>query len=283
MDLSTWVAFAVLETILCITPGPAVLFTVGSTLGRGRAAGFAAMGGIVTGNTIYFVLSATSLGAILLASYEVFTLVRWVGAAYLVYLGLRALFGKHESLPESAQPAPNASRGAFAAGTMTQLSNPKALIFFTALLPQFIDPHRWLVGQVTILGVTSQVIEALVMTAYILLASGVARSAKKTVVAGIFERVAGVFSDRRRAQVGTHETNVNMARIYENLADTFGNTPLVKNSAAQSRDRCDDSRENGIVQSGRQRQGPDRRCDDRSRGTQRTAEAGEGRHRADLR
>jgi homoserine/homoserine lactone efflux protein len=67
------------------------------------------------------------------------------------------------------------------------------LIFFTALLPQFIDPHRWLVGQVTILGVTSQVIEALVMTGYILLASGVARSAKKTVVAGIFERVAGVF------------------------------------------------------------------------------------------
>jgi homoserine/homoserine lactone efflux protein len=193
MDLSTWVAFAVLETILCITPGPAVLFTVGSTLGRGRTAGFAAMAGIVTGNTIYFVLSATSLGAILLASYEVFTLVRWVGAAYLVYLGLRAIFGKHEALPEGTAPTPNAHRGAFVGGTMTQLSNPKALIFFTALLPQFIDPHRWLVGQVTILGVTSQVIEALVMTGYILLASGVARSAKKTVVAGIFERVAGVF------------------------------------------------------------------------------------------
>lgn len=198
MDLSTWVAFAVLETILCITPGPAVLFTVGSTLGRGRAAGFAAMTGIVTGNTIYFVLSATSLGAILLASYEVFTLVRWVGAAYLVYLGLRALFGKHETLPETIEATPRlrfATLGvtSFAGGTMTQLSNPKALIFFTALLPQFIDPHRWLVGQIAILGITSQVIEALVMTAYILLASGVARTAKKAAVARIFERVAGLF------------------------------------------------------------------------------------------
>jgi homoserine/homoserine lactone efflux protein len=208
MDLSTWVAFAVLETILCITPGPAVLFTVGSTLSRGRAAGFAAVTGIVTGNTIYFVLSATSLGAILLASYEVFTLIRWAGAAYLIYLGLRALFGKHDALPESADvrgpstefiPSRVEGRGmtavrpAFAGGTMTQLSNPKALIFFSALLPQFIDPHRWLVGQVAILGITSQIIEALVMTTYILLASGVARSAKKTVVAGIFERVAGVF------------------------------------------------------------------------------------------
>lgn len=193
MDLSTWVAFAVLETILCITPGPAVLFTVGSTLGRGRAAGFAAMTGIVTGNTIYFVLSATSLGAILLASYEVFTLVRWAGAAYLVYLGLRALFGKHSSLSESAEAAPRLRKTSFAGGTMTQLSNPKALIFFSALLPQFIDPHRWLVGQVAILGITSQIIEALVMTAYILLASGVARTAKKAAIAGIFERVAGLF------------------------------------------------------------------------------------------
>ena len=189
MDLNTWVAFAVLETILCITPGPAVLFTVGSTLSRGRIAGFAAMSGIVTGNTLYFILSATSLGAILLASYQVFTLVRWAGAAYLVYIGLRAIFGKHTELPET----PTLGVTSFAGGTMTQLSNPKALIFFTALLPQFIDPHRWLVGQVTILGVTSQVIEALVMTAYILLASGVARSAKKTAIAGIFERVAGVF------------------------------------------------------------------------------------------
>jgi len=196
MDLNTWVAFAVLETILCVTPGPAVLFTVGSTLGRGRSAGFAAMSGIVTGNTIYFVLSATSLGAILLASYEVFTVVRWVGAAYLVYLGLRAIFGRHDALRDenwNGRETTESARPSFIGGTMTQLSNPKALIFFTALLPQFIDPRHWVIGQVTILGVTSQVIEAIVMTCYIVLASGVARSAKKSAVAGIFERLAGLF------------------------------------------------------------------------------------------
>lgn len=190
MDLSTWLAFAVLELILCITPGPAVLFVVGTTLGRGRGAGLAATAGIVTGNTLYFVLSATSLGAILLASYQLFTAVRWIGAAYLVYLGLRALFGRHEGLV--AAPVVSARRS-YAGGTITQLSNPKALIFFTALLPLFIDPRRWLVGQVTLLGVTSQVIEALVMVTYILLASGVARSARRTSLAGMFERVAGLF------------------------------------------------------------------------------------------
>jgi len=190
MDLSTWLAFAVLETILCITPGPAVLFVVGTTLGRGRGAGLAATAGIVTGNTVYFILSATSLGAILLASYQLFTAVRWIGAAYLIYLGLRALFGRHEPLAGAAVVS---ARRSYAGGTLTQLSNPKALIFFTALLPQFIDPHRWLVGQVTILGVTSQVIEGLVMVAYILLASGVARSARGSMFAEVFERVAGVF------------------------------------------------------------------------------------------
>ena len=190
MDLSTWVAFAVLELILCLTPGPAVLFVVGTTLGRGRVAGLAATCGIITGNTIYFALSATSLGAILLASYQLFTAVRWIGAAYLIYLGLRALFAKHQQL--TAMPVVS-KRRSYAGGTLTQLSNPKALIFFSALLPQFIDPHRWLVGQVAILGVTSQVIEALVMVGYILLASGFAYSARRTAVAGMFERIAGVF------------------------------------------------------------------------------------------
>jgi len=190
MDLSTWLAFAVLETILCVTPGPAVLFVVGTALGRGRPAGFVATAGIVTGNTSYFVLSATGLGAILFASYQLFTVVRWAGAAYLIFLGLRALFSHAQRL---AVVPVNERRASFVGGTLTQLSNPKALMFFSALLPQFIDPHRDLVRQVVILGVTSQAIEALVMTAYIVLASGVAASARRTRIAGYFERVAGIF------------------------------------------------------------------------------------------
>lgn len=192
MDLNTWIAFALLETFLCLTPGPAVLFVVGSTLGRGRQAGLVATGGIITGNVSYFVLSATGLGAILLASYQLFTVVRWVGAAYLVFLGIRALFAREQKLVVAPIRAADARRS-FAGGTITQLSNPKALVFFSALLPQFIDPARHLVGQVVILGATSQVIEAAVMTAYILLSSGIAASAQRTRVAGYFGRIAGLF------------------------------------------------------------------------------------------
>jgi homoserine/homoserine lactone efflux protein len=181
MDLSTWLAFVLLETFLCLTPGPAVMCVVGTALGRGKRGGFAATAGIVAGNTTYFVLSATSLGAILMASYELFTVVRWAGAAYLVFLGIRMLVAAPRPTPVAvANP-----RASFAGGAITQLSNPKALVFFTALLPQFVDPHRSLIAQTAILGVTSQVIEALVMTGYILVAG--AASAKVP-----FRRFAGV-------------------------------------------------------------------------------------------
>ncbi|MGH7660383.1 MAG: LysE family translocator [Vulcanimicrobiaceae bacterium] len=188
MDQGTWLAFVVLEAFLCLTPGPAVMFVVGTALGRGRAGGFAATAGIVAGNTVYFILSATSLGAILMTSYEAFTVVRWLGAAYLVILGVRMLFARERI--DAARPLrPHAT---FAGGAITQLSNPKALVFFTALLPQFIDAHRSLVPQVAILGVTSQVIEALVMTGYILLTSAASASFGRSALAGAFPRIAGV-------------------------------------------------------------------------------------------
>jgi len=189
MDLGTWVAFALLETFLCLVPGPAVLFVVGSTLGRGPASGFSAAAGIVTGNLAYFLLSATGIGALLVASYEAFSVVRWVGAAYLIYLGLRALFAPGEF----GTVRPVRVGRSLIGGTMTQLANPKALIFFTALLPQFIDPHRSLVVQLAILAVTSQAIESLVMTGYVTLAHGVARGIGRDRFAAVFERVAGLF------------------------------------------------------------------------------------------
>jgi homoserine/homoserine lactone efflux protein len=188
MDLGTWLAFVVLEAFLCLTPGPAVMFVVGTALGRGRAGGFAATAGIVAGNTAYFILSATSLGAILMTSYEAFTVVRWLGAAYLVVLGVRMLLSKEHA--RAARPLnPHAT---FAGGAITQLSNPKALVFFTALLPQFIDPHHSLVAQIAILGITSQVIEALIMTGYIFVTGAASASFGRSALAVAVPRIAGV-------------------------------------------------------------------------------------------
>jgi homoserine/homoserine lactone efflux protein len=164
MTLETWIAFCAIELVLCLTPGPAVLFVISTTLASGPRAGSAGSLGIVAGNTLYFVLSAVGVAAIILASNQLFTAVKWIGAGYLIYLGLRMLFAPRS---EVATPRPAASSRAFLRGFAVQAANPKALAFFLALLPQFIDPGSPVGVQVLILGVSSQVIEISLLALYV--------------------------------------------------------------------------------------------------------------------
>jgi homoserine/homoserine lactone efflux protein len=121
--------------------------------------------GILTGNALYFALSATGLGALLLASYELFALVRWLGAAYLIWLGVRACVGR--SATRSTAPAVAVGRRrTFVSGFVLQAANPKALLFFVALLPQFIEPGGQVAGQVLVLAVTSVAIELVILLGY---------------------------------------------------------------------------------------------------------------------
>lgn len=168
MSVESWLLFCVTETVLCFTPGPAVLLVVSLSLARGARAGFRASLGILSANAMYFTISATSLGALLLASWELFTIVKWCGAAYLIWTGARMLFSAQSRL--SATPvesnADSNRLGSFSSGFLTQGANPKALVFFTAILPQFIDPAGPIGIQLAILGTSSIVIEFVVLGIY---------------------------------------------------------------------------------------------------------------------
>jgi threonine/homoserine/homoserine lactone efflux protein len=192
MTWQIWSAFVVIETALCLTPGPAVLLVLSQALTRGTAKTIWSIVGILAANTTYFILSATGIGAILLASYDLFFAIKWLGAAYLVWLGISAFLGKSKTLSVREGAAASApGRRLFLNGFILQMSNPKALLFFTALLPQFIDPRSAVVPQVAILAITSVVIEFVVQLFYAVLAGRAAVLASQPRYARIADRVSG--------------------------------------------------------------------------------------------
>lgn len=192
MSFNTWLFFSSTEALLCLTPGPAVLFVLSHGLTRGGRASLWANAGILTGNTFYFLLSALGLGAVLVASHEIFTIIKYAGAAYLVYLGIQTIRGAGLAFRGSGAATPTTQDWrTLKRGFVLQAANPKALVFFVALLPQFIDANRPIALQILILGVTSVIIEFFVLAAYGYLASRAATIAREPRFVAITNRVSG--------------------------------------------------------------------------------------------
>lgn len=192
MSWQVWTTFAILETVLCFTPGPAVLLVLSQALSRGTGRAVFSIVGIIAANSVYFLLSATGVGAILLASYDLFFAIKWIGVAYLVWLGLNEIFGTPSlSVIRPADDTCADAARMFRKGFILQMSNPKALVFFTALVPQFLNPHAPLAMQVAILAVTSMLIEFVVQLFYAALAGRFSHLAAEPRFAKITNRVAG--------------------------------------------------------------------------------------------
>ena len=170
MTFKTWLLFLIMETALSLSPGPAVFYVVSQGLRGAVRRSLPAVAGIISANAIYFGLSATSLGALIAASARFFTIAKWTGAAYLIYLGIKALRSAAAShavvLTESPAAASGDLRRVYLGALTLQLANPKALLFFLALLPQFIDPLRPVVPQMLLLAASSMVPEFCILMGY---------------------------------------------------------------------------------------------------------------------
>ena len=193
MRFETWFLFVITESVLSITPGPAVLFVLSQGLRQGAARSVWASLGILSANAMYFALSATTLGALIVASYNLFFLIKWVGAAYLVYLGLQCFTNKSSMLkaPEERSRATSDFR-IWRDGFLIQGANPKALLFFAAILPQFIEPNYSIPIQVLVLGISSIVVEFFILVTYGKLAGRTTLLAKNPRFEKISNRLAGV-------------------------------------------------------------------------------------------
>jgi homoserine/homoserine lactone efflux protein len=172
LTLETWLLFCMTEAVLCAIPGPGVLLIVSFSLTRGSAAGIAATMGILIATIFYFIFAATGLGAILQVSGDIFILIKYLGAAYLIWLGVSLIRLAFKPDGSSAGDTETAShRKAFWQGFITHASNPKLLVFFTAILPQFIDPAENFSPQVVILGFSALIIQTMVLLAYAVLSA----------------------------------------------------------------------------------------------------------------
>ncbi len=182
MTFKTWLLFFTMEGALSLSPGPAVFYVVSQSARGGLSRTLAATAGILSANGVYFVLSATSLGAIIAASARFFTIAKWLGAAYLIYLGVRALRSAGMSQAIVLEPGAAAQlspRRVYIGALTLQLANPKALLFFLALLPQFIDLKSPVIPQMLILTATSMIPEFCILMGYGWLASRAVRASAR--------------------------------------------------------------------------------------------------------
>jgi threonine/homoserine/homoserine lactone efflux protein len=173
-SLSTYAVFLATAIALLLVPGPAVLYVVTRSIEMGRGGGLASVAGITTGTVVFVALASAGLSSLLLASTAAFDAVRFAGAGYLVFLGVRRLLGR--GLDESAADAPPRTRQrAYMQGVLVNLTNPKTIVFVFAFLPQFVDPdahHAWL--QVCILGLSFAALGFLSDSMYALAAGTIA-------------------------------------------------------------------------------------------------------------
>jgi homoserine/homoserine lactone efflux protein len=190
MTSQTWLWFCLTETVLCLIPGPAVLFVLATALRRGLPSATLAAAGILAGNTLYFALSATGIAAVIVASHAVFSALKWAGAAYLVWLGLRMLLSRTAGHGAAPMRSTGTADRVFTRAFIVQAANPKALAFFIALLPQFINPAGSVPTQILLLGISSVVIEFMVLSLYAALAAR-ARTLTGARFSSLLERIGG--------------------------------------------------------------------------------------------
>lgn len=170
-ESSTLFVFTAAAMLLFIVPGPAVLYIVTRSLSQGRKAGLISVLGIHAGSLVHIIGAAIGLSALIAASATAFTAVRWAGAAYLIYLGVRTL-RSDASLFRSDMQTPDAYRRIFFQGMIVNVLNPKTAVFFLAFVPQFIDPERGSTTlQIAVLG-TAFVLAGLVSDGIYALAAG---------------------------------------------------------------------------------------------------------------
>ncbi|MFN3145568.1 MAG: LysE family translocator [Paracoccaceae bacterium] len=192
MDLAVWIAFVAASSALLLIPGPTVLLVLAYAIGQGRRIAVPTALGVATGDLVAMTASLAGLGALVLASATLFTALKWIGALYLVWLGVRMIRGaRATSLNVKAAPGAVSQSEAYWNALAVTALNPKSIAFFIAFVPQFLSPATPLLPQAAILIATFVALAAINALAYALVAHRMRASIRRPRVVAWLTRFGG--------------------------------------------------------------------------------------------
>lgn len=188
MGIETIIAYIIAMGLLAATPGPGVFATVAQAVTKGVGPAFAMLTGLVVADIIYLVAAATGLGLLAQQFGEAFTLLRYIGAAYLIWLGWTSWTAPKNM---AQKPKAAAKSRSFIAGFLISLSNPKVIVFYLAFLPTFVDLQAIQEADVGILALITAVLSYIILGSYIYGARHVGQSLIQPAMKKRFDRAAG--------------------------------------------------------------------------------------------
>ena len=191
MPLETWLAYTVVTASFLLIPGPTILLVISYSLIRGRQAVFAHLLGVGLGDVVAMLLSFIGVGLLLQTVSIVFQFFMWIGAAYLIWLGIRMLRDESESLELSEKIDPEVWHAIIANAFVITALNPKSIVFFLAFLPQFINSEESFITQSLILGSTFLGLALLSVVLYSLLSSFIGQQMRLPLIHRWTNRIGG--------------------------------------------------------------------------------------------
>ena len=190
MSIETWLAFVAASAVLLLIPGPTILLVVSYALGQGRKVALPVAAGVALGDFTAMTLSMLGLGALLAASASLFTVLKWIGALYLIWLGFKLWRAGASPLVAPASGGGRRLKMLAHAWLVTAL-NPKSLTFFVAFLPQFLDTSRPMLGQMLVFETTFLVLAAANAFTYALVAGRLRGAISNSSVVVAVNRIGG--------------------------------------------------------------------------------------------
>ncbi len=173
MTFEVWLTFVITASVIIVVPGPTNIYIVGQSLNHGKKASIPLSVGVITGDALCIFLSLLGVSALLSLCSAVFAVIKYCGAAYLIYLGIKILIENSRTTPQKSHDISYSSKGIFRDVFLVTSLNPKGIIFYSAFMPQFVNPQHNIAFQFTILSFTFIILALINVVVYSLLADKV--------------------------------------------------------------------------------------------------------------